>query len=161
MVLLATCAAAQPLRPLAGQDQTATSAPGDNLYALARPRRLALEHLAFANRLPVSLEPLKAGTTLVVPGRRILPGSPPADGLVLNLPERGVFLFRDGAFQGFYPVAIGMPGWNTPVGDFKIAVRTVNPTWDPPGWAGGGPPVPPGPANPLGDRWMGLGYRGY
>ncbi|GMU53371.1 MAG: hypothetical protein AMXMBFR33_25170 [Candidatus Xenobia bacterium] len=145
---------------MSGEDLTLTVTGRDNLYTVARSHSLALEHLAFANRLPVSLAPLKDGQ-LVVPRRRILPANPPSDGLVLNLPERGVYLYRHGSFIKFYPVAIGMPGWNTPVGTFTIATREVDPTWDPPAWAGVAGPVGPGPDNPLGDRWLGLSRRGY
>lgn len=148
------------LPEVTGEDLTLAVTGRDNLYTVARSHSLALEHLAFANRLPVSLAPLKAGQ-LVVPRRRILPANPPGDGLVLNLPERGVYLYLQGTFVRFYPVAIGMPGWNTPVGDFTIATREVDPTWDPPAWAGVAGPVGPGPANPLGDRWLGLSRRGY
>lgn len=148
------------LTEVTGEDLSVAVTARDSLYSVARAHGLALEHLAFANRLPVSLAPLKAGQ-LVVPRRRIQPASPPSDGLVLNLPERGVYLYRQGALVKFYPVAIGMPGWNTPVGDFTIATREVDPTWDPPAWAGVAGPVGPGPANPLGDRWLGLSRRGY
>ncbi|MCA9795340.1 MAG: L,D-transpeptidase, partial [Candidatus Eremiobacteraeota bacterium] len=143
-----------------GHDQTITAAPGEDLYSLGRHYRLGLEHLAFANNLAVSLAPV-GPTSLVLPGRRILPANPPADGLVLNLPERGIFLFKEGKFRDFYPVAVGSPDRQTPVGEYKIIVRTVNPTWLPPEWAGITEPVGPGPENPLGDRWMGLSRPGY
>jgi L,D-transpeptidase ErfK/SrfK len=159
-ILLSGCSAAQVLSPVVGTDREYQTKPGDNLYSVARAHGLALEHLAFANGLPVSLNPVKK-SHLKLPERRILPTNPPKDGLVLNLPERGIYLFRGGEYQGFYPVAIGQLGWYTPVGDFTIANRTVNPTWYPPAWAGVAGPVGPGPANPLGDRWMGLSYGGY
>lgn len=160
LLLLAAPALSEPLRPVVGQDRTYTVVPGDTLYSVARAHRLALEHLAFANGLPVSLEPVRT-QRLVLPGRRLLPADPPEDGMVLNLPERGIFLFREGVYRGFYPVAIGSRGWETPVGQFHIATRTVDPTWFPPAWAGISWPVPPGPENPLGDRWLGLDYGGY
>jgi hypothetical protein len=58
-------------------------------------------------------------------------------------------------------VAIGRPGWETPTGEFTITVKAKNPTWFPPEWAVEEEPVPPGPDNPLGDRWMGLSEKGY
>ena len=153
-------AGAQTLPETKGRDQVWQVKANETLFSIARSHRLGLEHVAFANRRSVTQE-VKPGGRLRVPGRRILPLSAPRDGLVLNLPERGLFLFRKGSFEGFYPVAVGAPGWNTPVGAFKIAEHVKNPTWVPPGWAGGGAPVGPGPANPLGDRWMGLNFRGY
>lgn len=160
LLLTAVPALAQPLRTVVGQDELYTVRAGDTLYSVARAHRLALEHLAFANGLPVSLEPVRS-RRLIIPGRRLLPAEPPDDGLVLNLPERGIFLFLGGKYRSFYPVAIGGLGWETPVGEFHIATRTVDPTWFPPAWAGIPWPVPPGPDNPLGDRWLGLSYGGY
>jgi len=155
-------ASAQDLRGVVGQDREHVVAPGENLYRLAVDFGLALEHLAFANGLGTSSTWVAPGTRLRVPGRRILPGNPPAEGLVINLPERGVFLFRQGRFKKFYPLAIGQPGrFATPQGSFTLASRVVNPTWLPPEWAGlGEVAVPAGPENPLGDRWMGLSLPG-
>jgi lipoprotein-anchoring transpeptidase ErfK/SrfK len=55
-------------------------------------------------------------------------------------------------------VATGQPSFPTPLGSFEIVTKQRNPTWYPPasGWAKGLEPVPPGPGNPLGTRWMGL-----
>ena len=57
-----------------------------------------------------------------------------------------------------FPVAVGMPAYPTPLGSFSIRTMTRNPWWYPPNspWAEGAKPVPPGPGNPLGTRWMGL-----
>ena len=45
----------------------------------------------------------------------------------------------------------------------QIVVKQTNPWWFPPtqdSWAAGAKPVPPGPGNPLGTRWMGLSAPG-
>lgn len=160
VLLLVLPGLAETPADVVGEDSEVPVTASDSLYSVARAHRLALEHLAFANRMAPDLRPLKPGR-LALPGRRVLPQAPPTDGLVLNLPERGLFLFRHGRFVDFYPVAIGMPGWNTPVGSYRIASRVVDPTWSPPAWAGVGGPVGPGPHNPLGDRWMGLSRAGY
>lgn len=57
-----------------------------------------------------------------------------------------------------FPVATGMAAYPTPTGSFRIVTRQRNPWWYPPAadWAKGAKPVPPGPGNPLGTRWMGL-----
>lgn len=151
---------AQTLPFLAGDDRQHRVARGETLYTIGLHYDLAIEHLAWANRLPVALA-VNSGKTLLIPGRRILPANPPSDGLVLNLAERGLYLFRHGKFVHFYPVAIGRVGWYTPQGHFKLISRVKNPTWLPPAWAGMGEvAVAPGPSNPLGDRWMGLSRRG-
>jgi len=62
-----------------------------------------------------------------------------------------------------FPVATGQSIYPTPTGRFDIVVKWINPTWYPPtqdAWAKGLKPVPPGPGNPLGTRWMGLSAPG-
>jgi lipoprotein-anchoring transpeptidase ErfK/SrfK len=56
-----------------------------------------------------------------------------------------------------YPIAIGQPAYPTPTGNYTVIQKQVNPTWFPPDspWAAGLGPVPPGPGNPLGTRWIG------
>ena len=61
------------------------------------------------------------------------------------------------------PVATGQAIYPTPRGRFHIVVKWKNPWWYPPvqdDWAKGLKPVPPGPSNPLGTRWMGLNAPG-
>lgn len=155
-------AAETALQPLVGRERAHQVVQGEDLFSIASSYGLALEHLAFANGLEVAFA-VPSGRQLVVPGRRVLPVSPPENGLVVNLPERGVFLFRDGAFEKFYPLAIGEPGrFATPQGGFQIVSRVENPNWLPPEWAGLGEDtiVPAGPDNPLGDRWIGLSTPG-
>jgi hypothetical protein len=58
-----------------------------------------------------------------------------------------------------FPIATGQASYPTPLGTFGIATKQRNPWWYPPpdsDWAEGKEPIPPGPGNPLGTRWMGL-----
>jgi lipoprotein-anchoring transpeptidase ErfK/SrfK len=61
-----------------------------------------------------------------------------------------------------FDVATGQSVYPTPLGKFQIIVKWKNPWWYPPAspWAKGEQPVPPGPGNPLGTRWMGLSAPG-
>jgi lipoprotein-anchoring transpeptidase ErfK/SrfK len=61
-----------------------------------------------------------------------------------------------------FEVATGQTIYPTPLGKFQIVVKWKNPWWYPPAspWAKGDKPVPPGPGNPLGTRWMGLSSPG-
>jgi len=61
-----------------------------------------------------------------------------------------------------FQVATGQAVYPTPLGKFSIVVKWKNPWWYPPNspWAQGEKPVPPGPGNPLGTRWMGLSAPG-
>ena len=162
LALALSLSAAAELPVVVGKERTIPVVAGDNLYELGLRYGLAIEHFAFANGLPVQLTVSRSGE-IILPSRRILPANPPADGLVVNLPERGVFLFRNGTFDKFYPVAIGQPGrFATPTGQYELVSRVKDPTWMPPEWAGLGTDtvVPAGPDNPLGDRWMGLSMSG-
>jgi lipoprotein-anchoring transpeptidase ErfK/SrfK len=57
-----------------------------------------------------------------------------------------------------FRVATGQAIYPTPLGSFTIENKQLNPWWYPPDspWAAGASPIPPGPGNPLGTRWMGL-----
>jgi len=76
--------------------------------------------------------------------------------LVISIPDRKIALFEDGRVLRVYGIAVGKKSTPSPNGNFHIASRVVKPTWYQPGKV-----VGPGPANPLGTRWMGLGYKGY
>lgn len=146
------------LTPVVGRDIRYVVKPGEDLYTLGVRYRLAIEHLMWANGL-AGLQ-AKAGTKITIPLRHVLPATL-EEGLVINLPERGVYLFKNHEYVAFYPCAIGMGGrFATPTGDTKIVTLQINPTWSPPDWAGIKEAVPPGPNNPLGDRWIGLGING-
>ena len=58
-----------------------------------------------------------------------------------------------------FRIATGTDEYPTPLGNFAIARMQRDPWWIPPpdsDWAQGKKPIPPGPGNPLGTRWMGL-----
>jgi hypothetical protein len=61
-----------------------------------------------------------------------------------------------------FSVATGQAIYPTPLGRFDIVVKWKDPWWYPPDspWAKGAKPIPPGPGNPLGTRWMGLSAPG-
>ena len=76
--------------------------------------------------------------------------------IVVSLTDRKIALIEDGRVVKIYPIAVGKTSTPSPNGSFHIVSRVVKPTWYQPGKV-----VGPGPANPLGTRWMGLGYKGY
>jgi len=77
--------------------------------------------------------------------------------IVVNLSQFKLRLIRDGKVVKTYPVAVGQAAYPTPTGDWSIVNLQKNPTWIPPDspWAKGLGPIPPGPGNPLGTRWIG------
>jgi lipoprotein-anchoring transpeptidase ErfK/SrfK len=71
-------------------------------------------------------------------------------------------LYDSRRLQRTFPVATGQAIYPTPAGLWSIVVMEYNPWWRPPDspWARGLKPIPPGPGNPLGTRWMGLSAAG-
>jgi len=61
-----------------------------------------------------------------------------------------------------FQVATGQSAYPTPRGFWSVVQMWRNPWWYPPDspWAKGLKPIPPGPGNPLGTRWMGLSASG-
>jgi len=61
-----------------------------------------------------------------------------------------------------FRVATGSSQYPTPLGRFRVISMWKNPWWYPPDsdWAQGQEPIPPGPGNPLGTRWMGISSPG-
>lgn len=83
--------------------------------------------------------------------------------IVIDRSANTLTLYRDGdRFRKRYRVATGQAQYPTPLGAFTIISLQRNPTWTPPDspWAEGEKPVPPGPDNPIGTRWMGISSPG-
>jgi hypothetical protein len=104
--------------------------------------------------------------TVLLPVNTIRPAVTPArfgPAVVIRRGSKRLTLFR-GSGPGpmravaSFPIATGMAAYPTPLGSFRIVTKQRNPWWYPPptGWAAGAKPIPPGPGNPLGTRWMGL-----
>ena len=82
--------------------------------------------------------------------------------IVIDESSHSLTLTRPGQAPVVFGVAVGQSAYPTPTGSFHIISKVVDPTWTPPDspWAQGELPVPPGPDNPLGTRWMGLNVTG-
>ena len=105
---------------------------------------------------------LPAGATLlnepaklpVAPGQKWPPPAPDIEQpveLVLQLGERQLHVYRGDTLETTFPVAVGRAGWETPTGTFEVSYVLENPGWTNPFT---GVQVPPGPENPLGERWI-------
>ena len=73
--------------------------------------------------------------------------------LILDLSQRKVEVYQNQQLVATFPVAVGKKGWETPQGEFNVIQMIKNPAWQHP-W--NGKIVPPGPNNPLGERWIGF-----
>jgi L,D-transpeptidase ErfK/SrfK len=153
---------------LIGREFTYTVQPGDSLTAIGARFGIGANILAATNHLAANAR-LKPAQELNIDNRHIVPRAAD-DGVVINIPQRILYLFKEGHAHRAYPVALGKQDWPTPSGQFKIAVKEENPVWDVPKsiqeeMRRDGKEVktcvPPGPDNPLGKHWLGLSITGY
>jgi len=78
--------------------------------------------------------------------------------IVIRRESKSLYLYDGRKLVRRLGVATGQSRYPTPLGTFAVVDKQYNPWWYPPSsdWAKGLKPVPPGPGNPLGTRWMGL-----
>jgi lipoprotein-anchoring transpeptidase ErfK/SrfK len=78
--------------------------------------------------------------------------------VVIRRESKLLQLFDGLQLERQFRVATGQASFPTPLGSFTVTTKWQNPWWYPPPspWAQDADPVPPGPGNPLGTRWMGL-----
>ncbi len=82
--------------------------------------------------------------------------------IVIRRRSNRLLLYNYDRLRRAFRVATGQSVYPTPLGRFRIEVKWRNPWWYPPNsrWARGKKPIPPGPGNPLGTRWLGLSVSG-
>ena len=141
----------QQLMPAAEPAASAAAAPrkvsarivgGEGMYVTRKRESLKL----IASRLGVRLRDLArmnglktdatvtAGQSLRYNNRRIVPRSI-RNGIVVNIPDRNLYVFRNGRVFANYPVALGISKkgdstiWRTPTGKFRIVEKKENPAW--------------------------------
>lgn len=101
-------------------------------------------------------------STVPLPSRRVRANvTTPPDAILVVRSSFRLTVAHNGRLRAF-PVAVGMPAYPTPYGNFQVTDMQRNPTWYPPDsrWAAGLGPVPPGSGNPLGTRWIGTSAPG-
>jgi lipoprotein-anchoring transpeptidase ErfK/SrfK len=82
--------------------------------------------------------------------------------IVIRRGSNHLYLYKGMKPWRTFTVATGQKIYPTPLGRFNIVVKWKEPWWYPPDspWAQGAKPIPPGPGNPLGTRWMGISAPG-
>jgi lipoprotein-anchoring transpeptidase ErfK/SrfK len=77
--------------------------------------------------------------------------------IVIHRGARRLYLYKKEKLLRIFKIAVGQSAYPTPLGRYRVIVKERNPQWDPPSspWAEGLGPIPPGPGNPLGTRWIG------
>lgn len=146
----------QPLKHTVGVEES--------LLDIARHYHLGYRELIKANPGVDPWVPL-VGLEINIPSRWILPKGE-RRGLVLNIPEMRVYYYLSDSEVMTFPLGIGMEGWDTPAGKFRIGEKRTDPVWYVPlsiqkEMEFPRAVVPPGPTNPLGRYWMRLSSTSY
>ena len=79
-------------------------------------------------------------------------GEQPTKKIVVNIPNRSLSLYVNGKRTYLFPVGIGRSTTKTPVGEYTILSKEMNPSWIKP--EDTSVVIESGPENPLGYRWM-------
>lgn len=121
----------------------------------AKATILASFLILFASTLAVPAQTLRAAAmakaATVVPAQPVVTRT-----IIVSLADHRLALVENGVVKAVYPVAVGKASTPSPTGTFTIANRVTNPTY-----YHSGRVIPPGPRNPVGNRWMGLSIAGY
>ncbi|WP_049759769.1 L,D-transpeptidase family protein [Pelobacter propionicus] len=148
---------------LVGRTSLYTVRKHDTLRLISSKLGVSQQHLIRMNRL-ASATTVKPGQKLKYNNRKIIPRRM-SHGIVINIPDRTLYYFKEGKLTTSLPVALGQPqkgatyDWMTPTGKFRVVAKQTDPTWYVPRsirseMEARGKDVktvvPPGPRNPLG-----------
>lgn len=117
---------------------------GDSLARIAVGNKLSSDFLARINNI-ADKNRIREGQSL-----KIVKGPFRA---VVTKRNYTLDVFLDDAMVGSFAVGLGAED-STPTGEWRAGIKLVNPTYYPP--RGGGIVAADDPANPLGERWIGL-----
>jgi len=102
----------------------------------------------------VKLRTLAAAAALALAAAHPARAQAPASSLRIdiNIPENRLRVYDGDSLLRVYRVSVGLPGHDTPDGEFTIDHAEWNPWWRPPArdWAKDDHVTPPGPDNPMG-----------
>ncbi|MFP4427897.1 MAG: L,D-transpeptidase family protein [Desulfovermiculus sp.] len=152
-------------RTVVGVPERHTVKDGETLLDIARDYGLGYLDL---KRLYPELDPWlpPVGQELILPRQWVLPATARAD-VIINLPELRLYHFskhKNASLVQTYPVGLGNTEKPTPVGIFPISEKRKTPYWYIPESLQDKykqKVMAPGPKNPLGDYWIGLGHSSY
>lgn len=148
---------------LVGAASTYSVIKDDTIRLIAAKLGVSRQYLIKTNKLDEKAY-LKIGQRLFYNNRKIVPQRM-KNGIIVNIPDRTLYYFRQGKLTITIPVALGVAvksdkyDWKTPTGKFKITAKIKDPTWHVPTsiqseMEDNGKEVitsiPPGASNPLG-----------
>ncbi|MBT4109015.1 MAG: L,D-transpeptidase family protein [Pelagibacterales bacterium] len=142
-----------------------TTTKEDTLINIARKFDISFADILSAN--DVEMDPWIPGENkkLLIPKSHILPFGK-RDGIIINIGDLRLYLFKEGKILESYPIGIGRSGWETPMGKSKIIKKKKDPIWIPPESIRKEDPSLPkvvaaGKDNPLGNRALYLSMPSY
>ncbi|MEA5466779.1 L,D-transpeptidase [Leptothoe sp. PORK10 BA2] len=124
------------------------------VWGLLSGSLLAMPAIAQTTESPPSTPQSPAAAPAKLPPSELNKWPPTAEqpvSLVLQLSERQLHVYRGETIETTFPVAVGKTGWETPTGTFEVIYMLEHPGWTNPFT---GELMPPGPENPLGERWI-------
>lgn len=140
----------------------------ESLIEIARKFGLGYNEIVDANP---HLDPFLPGdnVSVKIPTSWILPNVGLFDGIVINLSEMRLYYFSEqvgSTLVKTFPIGIGYDDTDTPMGNFRITEKRINPSWHVPESIRKKKPylpkvVPPGPNNPLGFYALRLSASSY
>ena len=148
---------------MVGHTSIYTTKKRDTLRLVAAKLGVSKQYLAKINNLDPGAA-LKPGQQLRYDNRKIIPQYM-RNGIVINIPDRTLYYFKEGKLASSLPVALGVAkktkkfDWTTPIGKFKVVAKQKDPTWYVPKSIQNEmeqrgkeviTSIPPGPRNPLG-----------
>ncbi len=80
----------------------------------------------------------------------------PVRRIVISIPDRKLALVEGDRTIKIWRTAVGTESTPSPSGTYRIVNRVFEPAYYQPGKV-----TPPGPANPVGTRWLGLSLKGF
>ncbi len=129
-------------------------------FTKAKPGR-KVNHAAMVRLLTRAVRSTYRGGQIKLKMLPVAPEVTPEDYgaiVVIRRSSNRLHLYDGPGLVRTFEVATGEKKYPTPLGSFEIIVKERDPTWNPPDsdWAKDAEPIPPGPGNPLGTRWMGI-----
>jgi len=125
------------------------AAPGRRLQQVVAARELSLAIRKHERSLELPFQELRPKVTEADLGKVI----------IIKRGSNQLLYYNGDTLKRTFRVATGQSSYPTPLGHFEIVTMQRNPWWYPPqgsAWAADSKPIPPGPGNPLGTRWMGI-----
>ncbi len=137
-------------------------------YDIARQYSLGITEMVAANPGMSKWAPMK-GSRVKLPLKWILPRYDKGVDIYINLAEMRLYRFYPQGGRTLvssYPIGVGIDGYDTPLGDFRVSDRLVKPNWYvPKGLRKLNPELPrivlPGDDNPLGEYAIKLSDSSY